>query len=168
MYSISKINRAAASFEYPVYSFFRRRLCNAESQKCGSPVQSVIGEYAESISRSHELSGFCIVKYVADLDRAGILDDFYGGVILCVRQQNRSEHLIFFLDGVDIELRKEITFLDSGVPYDPVAKADPDVSLSAEEREIGGLGVFMTKKLMDEVRYEYRDGQNVLTLKKRF
>ena len=60
-----------------------------------------------------------------------------------------------------------ITFIDSGIPYDPLARPDPDVTLSAEERGIGGLGIFMTKKLMDEVLYERRDGHNVLTLKKR-
>ncbi|MBR7041822.1 MAG: ATP-binding protein [Clostridia bacterium] len=60
----------------------------------------------------------------------------------------------------------EITFIDRGIPYDPLAKADPDVTLSAEERGIGGLGIFMTKKLMDAVTYEYKDGQNMLTLKK--
>lgn len=57
-----------------------------------------------------------------------------------------------------------VIFLDRGVPFDPLAKPDPDVSLSAEERGIGGLGIYMVKKSMDEVRYEYRDGQNVLTL----
>ena len=60
-----------------------------------------------------------------------------------------------------------ITFLDSGKPFDPLAKEDPDVTLSAEEREIGGLGIYMTKKTMDEVLYEYKDGKNVLTLIKR-
>ena len=62
----------------------------------------------------------------------------------------------------------EITFLDRGVPYDPLTKADPDVSLSAEDREIGGLGIFMVKKSMDDVVYAYRDGQNVLTIRKNF
>ena len=59
-----------------------------------------------------------------------------------------------------------ITFIDRGVPYDPLAKEDPDVTLSAEERKIGGLGIFMTKKIMDDISYEYKDGQNILTLKK--
>ena len=59
-----------------------------------------------------------------------------------------------------------IGFADSGVPYDPLSKPDPDVTLSAEERAIGGLGIFMVKKSMDDVSYEYRDGQNSLTLKK--
>jgi len=60
----------------------------------------------------------------------------------------------------------DITFIDGGVPYDPLAKADPDVTLSAEERQIGGLGIFMVKKSMDDVKYTYLDGHNILTLKK--
>ena len=59
-----------------------------------------------------------------------------------------------------------ITFIDNGVPYDPLAKADPDTTLSAEEREIGGLGIYMVKKSMDNITYEYRDGQNILAIKK--
>ncbi len=59
-----------------------------------------------------------------------------------------------------------ITFVDRGVPYDPLAKDDPDVSLSIEEREVGGLGIFMAKNLMDEMRYEFKDGCNVLVLTK--
>lgn len=59
-----------------------------------------------------------------------------------------------------------ITFIDGGVPYDPLQKEDPDVSLPASEREVGGLGIFMTKQAMDDVIYEYKDGRNILTLKK--
>ena len=60
-----------------------------------------------------------------------------------------------------------IVFKDRGIPYNPLSKEDPDITLSAEERSIGGLGIFMTKKVMDEITYDYRDGQNILTLKKR-
>lgn len=60
-----------------------------------------------------------------------------------------------------------IVFSDCGVPYNPLERKDPDVTLSAEERPIGGLGVFLTKKLMDSVSYEYKDGKNILTIKKR-
>ena len=59
-----------------------------------------------------------------------------------------------------------ITFIDNGVPYDPLAKADPDITLSAEEREIGGLGIYMVKKSMDDITYEYKAGQNILIIKK--
>ena len=60
-----------------------------------------------------------------------------------------------------------ITFIDQGIPYDPLKKEDPDVTLSAEERKIGGLGIFMVKKSMDDVKYEYTDGKNILTICKK-
>ena len=60
-----------------------------------------------------------------------------------------------------------ITFIDHGVPYDPLKQEDPDISLSAEERSIGGLGVFMVKKTIDEISYEYRDGKNILRIRKK-
>ncbi|MEE0957293.1 MAG: ATP-binding protein [Ruminococcus sp.] len=62
----------------------------------------------------------------------------------------------------------EITFIDSGIPYDPLAKPDPDITLSADVRPIGGLGIFLSKKLMDEVTYKYEDSKNVLTIKKQY
>ncbi|MBR4437044.1 MAG: ATP-binding protein, partial [Spirochaetales bacterium] len=57
--------------------------------------------------------------------------------------------------------------IDDGEAFDPLAKSDPDIDLSAEERQIGGLGIFMVKKSMDSVEYEYRDGKNILTISKR-
>ncbi len=59
-----------------------------------------------------------------------------------------------------------ITFIDNGIPYDPLKKEDPDVTLSVEDRDIGGLGIFMVKKSMDDVSYEYKGGQNILRIKK--
>ena len=59
-----------------------------------------------------------------------------------------------------------ITFIDTGIPYDPLKKEDPDVSLPVEERQIGGLGIYMVKKSMDDMLYKYKDGQNILTIKK--
>ena len=67
---------------------------------------------------------------------------------------------------IEDPLAVTITFIDNGVPYDPLAKADPDTTLSAEERDIGGLGIYMVKKSMDEITYEYKDGQNILKIKK--
>ena len=60
-----------------------------------------------------------------------------------------------------------LTFIDKGKPYDPLAKEDPDVTLAAEDRQIGGLGIFMVKKSMDNVSYEYNEGRNILTLFKK-
>lgn len=62
--------------------------------------------------------------------------------------------------------RMTLRFSDNGRPYDPTGKPDPDTTLSAEERDVGGLGIFMVKKIMDEVTYEYVDGLNILTLVK--
>ena len=60
-----------------------------------------------------------------------------------------------------------ITFIDGGVPYDPLKSADPDTTLSAEDRQLGGLGIYMVKKSMDEITYEYKDGKNILSIKKK-
>lgn len=67
---------------------------------------------------------------------------------------------------VDEPLSVIITFIDQGVPYDPLSKADPDITLSAEEREIGGLGIYIVKKNMNEITYEYKDGRNILKIRK--
>lgn len=69
---------------------------------------------------------------------------------------------------VEDPLSVVITFIDNGKPYDPLSTADPDLTLSAEDRQIGGLGIYMVKKSMDEIAYEYTNGQNILRIKKRF
>ncbi|MGN0392331.1 MAG: ATP-binding protein [Bariatricus sp.] len=72
---------------------------------------------------------------------------------------------------VQLEMSEEpaavtITFIDQGIPYDPLSQEEPDTTLSADERKIGGLGIFMVKKSMDELSYEYKDGKNILRMKK--
>lgn len=73
---------------------------------------------------------------------------------------------------IQVEVHEEpmevlITFMDKGKPYDPLAKEDPDITLSADDREIGGLGIFMVKQTMDDVHYEYANGSNILKISKR-
>ena len=63
-------------------------------------------------------------------------------------------------------LRVQVQFVDSGVPFNPLAKRDADITLSAEERNIGGLGILMVKRSMDAVEYAYSEGRNILTLTK--
>ena len=60
-----------------------------------------------------------------------------------------------------IELR------DAGTPFNPLDKPDPDITLGAEERNIGGLGIFLCKQMMDSIEYRYEDGCNILTMTKR-
>ena len=101
----------------------------------------------------------------AELQIAVAIDELFGNIA----------HYAYNPDVGDATVRVEVTeeplavvisFIDKGVPYDPLAKADPNITLSAEEREIGGLGIFMVKKTMDDITYEYKDGQNILTIKK--
>ena len=67
------------------------------------------------------------------------------------------------------EENRVVTFRmkDQGIPFDPLKKPDPDITLSAEDREIGGLGIFITKKTMDSLTYAYENGENILTMTKR-
>ena len=85
-------------------------------------------------------------------------------------------HYAYGGESGDVELKilfnektRTVTFqmIDGGIPFDPLKKPDPDVTLSANEREIGGLGIFITKKTMDEISYAYEDGKNVLTMVKK-
>lgn len=73
-----------------------------------------------------------------------------------------------------VEMKLEITddtfhmlFCDSGIPYNPLERANPDTTLSASERSIGGLGIFMVKEMMDSVTYEYKEKRNCLQITKK-
>ncbi len=69
----------------------------------------------------------------------------------------------------DPDIRKVLTILlrDAGVPFNPLEKADPDVTLPLEERQVGGLGIYLCKQLMDHIEYKYEDGCNILLMKKK-
>ena len=58
-----------------------------------------------------------------------------------------------------------IMFADEGLPYNPLEKEDPDITASAQDREVGGLGIFMVKQMADEIRYEYKENRNCLYMK---
>ncbi|MCR4671875.1 MAG: ATP-binding protein [Lachnospiraceae bacterium] len=62
----------------------------------------------------------------------------------------------------------ELTFIDSGMPFNPLEMEDPDITLPAEERDVGGLGILMMKKMMDSISYENTDGHNILKVIKKF
>lgn len=69
--------------------------------------------------------------------------------------------------GFDEETQEAvITFIDSGTPYNPLEKEDPDITLSAAERQIGGLGIYIVKQSMDSLEYSYEEGKNMLTIRK--
>lgn len=73
------------------------------------------------------------------------------------------------LTQIAIDVAVEELFVNiASYAYDPLAKPDPDITLGAKERKKGGLGIYMVKNSMDDMRYEYRDGKNILTIKKEF
>ena len=80
-------------------------------------------------------------------------DSGTGPVTVCVESESEPAAII-------------ISFIDKGTPYNPLEAEEPDLELSGEDRPIGGLGIFLVQSTMDDLSYEYKDGQNILTLKK--
>lgn len=122
-----------------------------------------IGTVTEFVDRELEALD-CPMKAQMQIDIA--IDELFGNIAHYAYNPDEGPATV----RVEVEndpLAVIITFTDSGVPYDPLKKTDPDVTLSAEEREIGGLGIFLVKKSMDEISYEYKDGKNILKIRKK-
>ena len=105
----------------------------------------------------------CPIKAQTQIDIA--IDELFGNIAHYAYNPEIGQATVR-VEVVEDPLSVVITFIDNGVPYDPLAKADPDTTLSAEERDIGGLGIYMVKKSMDDIAYEYKNGQNILKIKK--
>ena len=128
--------------------------------------------------------------FAADVGKMNEVQDFVAGCIkdvaddMTVTQISLAVEEVFvniasyaYQDSVGeaevcVELKTDpsavrITFADSGIPFDPLNAEEPDLTLSAEERPIGGLGIFLVKELMDDVDYKYEGGKNILTFEKR-
>lgn len=105
----------------------------------------------------------CPAKARTQIDIA--IDELFGNI---AKYAYRPEPGIA---AVQVEVTEEplsvvITFTDRGVPFDPLGSADPDITLGAEERQPGGLGIYMVRQSMDEVSYEYKEGKNILRIRK--
>ena len=105
----------------------------------------------------------CSPKAQIQIDVA--IDELFGNIAHYAYNPNVGTATIR-MEVVQDPMAVVLTFIDHGIPYDPLAKEDPDIKLSAEERKIGGLGIYMVKKSMDEITHEYKDGQNILRIKK--
>ena len=105
----------------------------------------------------------CSMKAQMQIDIA--IDELFGNIAHYAYNPEIGQATVR-VEVIEDPLAVTITFIDNGVPYDPLAKADPDTTLSAEERDIGGLGIYMVKKSMDDIAYEYKDGHNILKIKK--
>ena len=105
----------------------------------------------------------CSVKMQMQI--AVVIDEIFGNIANYAYAPGSGEATVQ-VEIEDSPKRLELVFIDKGVPYNPLENKDPDITLDIEERKIGGLGIFLVKKMMDEVSYEYADGQNILKLKK--
>ena len=105
----------------------------------------------------------CPMKAQVQIDIA--IDELFGNIAHYAYNPETGDATVR-VEVIEDPMAVVITFIDKGIPYDPLKQADPNTSLSAEEREIGGLGIFMVKKTMDDITYEYKDGQNILKIKK--
>ena len=105
----------------------------------------------------------CPMKAQMQIDIA--IDELFGNIAQYAYNPRIGQATVR-VEVVEEPLSVTVTFIDNGIPYDPLKNDDPDTTLSAEEREIGGLGIYMVKKSMDEITYEYKDGQNILKIKK--
>ena len=119
-------------------------------------VTAFVDEYLEKIG--------CSPRSQMQLDIA--VDELFSNIAYYAYQPGTGEVT------VQVEVAEEpsctvLTFIDSGIPYNPLSHADPNTMLPAEERETGGLGIYMVKKFMDAVSYAYEDGKNILTIKKK-
>ena len=121
-----------------------------------------IGKVTEFVdSRLEELG--CPLKAQMQIDIA--IDELFGNIAHYAYNPDVGPATVR-VEVLESPLAVVITFIDNGIQYDPLAKEDPDTALSAEEREIGGLSIYMVKKSMDEITYEYKNGQNILRIKK--
>ena len=106
----------------------------------------------------------CPLKAQMQIDIA--IDELFGNIAHYAYNPETGPATVR-IDVLQDPLSVVVTFIDNGKAYDPLAREDPDVALTAQEREIGGLGVYMVKKCMDEISYEYKDGRNILRIKKK-
>ncbi|MEA4854041.1 MAG: SpoIIE family protein phosphatase [Christensenella sp.] len=118
----------------------------------------------QSMATALEFVEETIAKYNVPMEIAAKVniaaEEIYSNIVRYSTAQNAT------IECAITNTRIKLIFTDDGKPYDPTSNMDPDITLSAEERNIGGLGIYMVKKIMDEVTYEYRDGLNILTVTK--
>ncbi len=96
-----------------------------------------------------------------------VIDEVFSNIVKYAYSEGNGEATVL-VEAMENPSGVSMTFVDKGSYYDPLQKEDPDITLEINERQIGGLGILMVKKLMDDVRYEYKDGQNRLTIIKYF
>ena len=108
-------------------------------------------------------SNACPAKIKTQIDV--VIDELFANIANYAYKEKDGE-VIIKIDFEENPKCVEITFMDRGIPFNPLEREDPDITLSINERQIGGLGIFMVKKIMDEVTYDFKEGYNILKIKK--
>ena len=120
---------------------------------------ALVTDFVNSILEKNE----CSMKVQMEIDI--VIDEIFSNIAYYAYAPGSGEATVQ-VEIEDSPKRLELVFIDRGIPYNPLENKDPDVTLDIEERKIGGLGIFLVKEMMDEVSYEYADGQNILKIKK--
>ena len=120
---------------------------------------ALVTDFVNSILEKNE----CSMKVQMEIDI--VIDEIFSNIAYYAYAPGSGEATVQ-VEIEDSPKRLELVFIDRGIPYNPLENKDPDVTLDIEKRKIGGLGIFLVKEMMDEVSYEYADGQNILKLKK--
>lgn len=127
-------------------------------------------EFCATIDNLHEVLGFLeceLEKHDASMKVINILsialEEMYANVALYAYPEGQGTCTIsIWFEGDDVNVR----LVDSGIEFNPLAKQDPDIHASAEERDIGGLGIYMVKETMDDCSYQRIDDKNIFTMRK--
>lgn len=95
------------------------------------------------------------------------VDELFSNIALYAYPRSQKGTVTIQIAVIEAPCSVSICFIDNGVPFNPFAKKEPNVMLSLEERPIGGLGIYIVKKSMDSVSYEYKNGQNIVQIQKK-
>ena len=119
-------------------------------------------EKVTSLIDEELLSVNCPPKVQAQIDVA--IDELFSNIANYAYEDSTEQTITVRIDELSDTLK--MTYIDSGYPYNPLEKQDPDITLAASERSIGGLGIFLVKKMTDNMTYYYEDGKNHLQIEK--
>lgn len=126
------------------------------------PVDGRLDEILSMLMHSREVASHPSLSYAIRL----VSEEIIVNILNYAYPQQAEGYLTLCLWDEDGEITLE--FIDGGIPFNPLDKADPDISLPLEQREIGGLGIFLVREMMDYVAYTYVNKENRLTIKKKY
>ena len=133
-----------------------RELITEAKVECLTEVQAFVSEILESRG--------CPMKIQLSIEVA--VEELFVNIASYAYPGGTGEAVIQ-VDAPEESDEVKITFIDSGIPYNPTVKEDPDITTPAEQRPIGGLGIYMVKKSMDRMTYQREDGKNILSIYKK-